>query len=354
MSHFCLLRDPDSYVAHDWKLTGDKVACQYWLDLFANHFETTLTHAAARYGHRATPKIKAARTQFSRVIEQLREDPASLPGGSLDVMALCKLREKALRSNGLNDPFSLVKERENTSATELYPQVVRKIHAMDNEEKWLHLIECVFAGNIFDLGSPVTMGLGHESVDFLATVEQTKARPWLADDFDRLLDDLRPAPPTKWAKAVVFVDNAGTDLILGVMPLVRELALGGTAIVLAANELPSLNDVTADETADIVENLATIDHDLAALIEAGMFEVVSTGNDVPLIDLSDVSDELNEASKDADLVILEGMGRAVESNYDAAFSVDSIHLALLKDEFVAKHMVGGEVYDCICKYSPTE
>lgn len=350
MSHFCLLRDPDNYVAHDWKLTDDEVACKYWLDLFANHFESTLDHAATRYGRRSTSKIEAARKQFSQVIDQLREDPASLAEGNLDIMTLCQLREKALRSNGLGDPFSHIKERENASAVELYPQVVRKVHAMENDDMWLHLIEGVFAGNIFDLGSPATMGLAHESVDFLATAEQTKARPWLTDDFDRLLDDLRPAPPTKWGKAVVFVDNAGSDLILGIMPLVRELALGGTAIILAANELPSLNDVTADETADIVENLAMIDHDLAALIEAGMFEVVSTGNDVPLIDLSDVSDELNEASQDADLVILEGMGRAVESNYDAAFSVDSIHLALLKDPAVSKRL-GGEVYDCICKYT---
>ena len=353
MSHFCLLRDPDNYVAHDWKLTDDKVACNYWLDLFAKHFESTLDQASSRYGQRSTPKIEAARKQFSQTIEQLQENPASLPGGNLDIMTLCQLREKALRNNGLNDPFSLIKERENASATELYPQVVRKVHAMDNEDKWLHLIECVFAGNIFDLGSPVTMGLAHESVDFLATVEQIKPRPWLADDFDRLLDDLRPAPPTKWAKAVVFVDNAGSDLILGIMPLVRELALEGTSIVLAANELPSLNDVTADETADIVENLAITDHELAALIEAGMFEVVSTGNDLPLIDLSDVSEELNEASQDADLVILEGMGRAVESNYDATFSVDSIHLALLKDALVSKR-IGGEVFDCICKYSPID
>ena len=354
MSHFCLLRDPDNYVAHDWKLTDDEAGCKYWLDLFSNHFETTLNHAAIRYGQRSTPRIEAARKQFSEVIDQLRQDPASLKDGNLDVIVLCQLREQALRSNGLNDPFSLIKDRENASAVELYSQVVRNVHAMENDDKWLHLIECVFAGNIFDLGSPVTMGFAKESVDFLAAVEQTKPRPWLADDFDKLQEDLRPAPPTKWSKAVVFVDNAGSDLILGVMPLVRELALGGTAIVLAANELPSLNDVTADETANIVENLAAMDYDLAALIEAEMFEVVSTGNDLPLIDLSDVSDELNEASKDADLVILEGMGRAVESNYNATFSVDSLHLALLKDKFVAEHFVGGDVYDCICKYTRSE
>ncbi len=83
-----------------------------------------------------------------------------------------------------------------------------------------------------------------------------------------------------------------------------------------------------------------------------MFEVVSTGNDLPLIDLSDVTDELNAAAAGAELVLLEGMGRAIESNFDAAFTCDCLRLALLKDPLVAQRP-GGEVYDCVCKYVPS-
>jgi type II pantothenate kinase len=82
-----------------------------------------------------------------------------------------------------------------------------------------------------------------------------------------------------------------------------------------------------------------------------MLEVVSTGSDIPLIDLSDVSDELNEAAADGDLVIIEGMGRAVESNFDAAFTVDAVRLAVLKDPHVAAGL-GGVPMDPICKYTP--
>jgi damage-control phosphatase, subfamily II, stand-alone protein len=135
------------------------------------------------------------------------------------------------------------------------------------------------------------------------------------------------------------------------MPFVRELGLGGTKIVLACNELPSLNDMTADETAIVVEELAQTDEDLSSLISAGMVEVVSTGNDIPLIDLSQVSDELNEAALGAELVILAGMGRSAESNFNAAFSVDSLKLALLKDPVVAQRL-GGTLFDCVCKYEP--
>ena len=94
-----------------------------------------------------------------------------------------------------------------------------------------------------------------------------------------------------------------------------------------------------------------MDEDLASYVRAGLFEVVSTGNDIPLIDLSEVSEELNEASKDADLVVLEGMGRSVESNLNTEFDVDAVQLCLLKDPAVAAR-VGGELFDCVCRYQP--
>jgi len=353
MSHFRLLKDPDSYVAHDLDLLADDKARPYWLDLFARHFELTLEHAAERYGPKARKGIDGARQAFAAHMEQLQRDPSSVGDGTLNVIQLCRLREQVLREHRLDDPFALIKRRENESAIDLYMDVVRKLHAMDAEAKWLHLVECVFAGNLFDLGATPTMELARKPMDFLQTVEDTKPRPWLVDDYDALSELLHGAPPTPWAKAVVFVDNAGADFILGVMPLVREMALGGTQIVLAANERPTLNDITADETVETVQRLAEMDPDLAALIQAQMFEVVSTGNDIPLIDLSEVSDELNDAAEGADLVLLEGMGRAVESNFHAAFTTDALLLALLKDASVAAGL-NGEVYDCVCKFTPVE
>jgi type II pantothenate kinase len=351
MSHFRLLSDPGKYVAHDWNLLTDEAARRHWLDHFRSHFEVMLKHAAVQYGRKAGKGIAAAGREFNEAIDRLAEAPGSLPGGKLNVLELCRLRDATLRRHGLGDPFKHVKDRENASAAATYAQVVRRLHAMKGQDKWLHLVKCIFAGNIFDLGSAATMHLAAQPTDFLAAVANGRPRPWLVDDFDRLAADLLPAPPAKWAKAVVFVDNAGSDFVLGVMPLARELALAGAKIVLAANELPSLNDITADEVVAVVQQLCAADEDLATLIKAGMFEVVSTGNDSPLIDLSEVSDELNEAAGDADLVLLVGMGRGLESNFEAAFTVDSLILAMLKDAAVARRF-GGEVFDCVCKYRP--
>jgi hypothetical protein len=65
--------------------------------------------------------------------------------------------------------------------------------------------------------------------------------------------------------------------------------------------------------------------------------------------LSKVSRELNAASADADLVVLEGMGRGVESNLNAEFSCNALNLAMLKDVAVAAR-VGGVLYDVICRF----
>jgi len=351
MSNFCLLRDPDNYVADQIDLVADEKGRKYWLDHFEQHFVETLDHALARYGRTARKEIEAARAEFAGSLARLREDPESLGDGKLDVISLCKLRDGTLRKHGLNDPFMHIKQRENTAAVEIYKDVIARLGELDGRDKWLTLIKGVFAGNVFDLGSPATMHLADQPTDFVATLAEIKPRPWFIDDFDRLAEDLPDSPPTNWGKAVVFVDNAGSDFVLGILPLVRELALYGTKIVLAANELPCLNDITADETVEVVETIAAQDEDLAALIRADMFEVVSSGSEGCLIDLLDVTDELNEAAADADLLILEGMGRSVETNFDTAFTVDTLKLAILKDEQVASR-IGGKVFDCICRYQP--
>ena len=76
---------------------------------------------------------------------------------------------------------------------------------------------------------------------------------------------------------------------------------------------------------------------------------VSSGTGEPLIDLGGVSPELNAAAEGADLVILEGMGRGVESNLDARFRCDAVNLAMIKDVMIAKRH-GGKVYDIVCQY----
>lgn len=52
-------------------------------------------------------------------------------------------------------------------------------------------------------------------------------RPWLVDSLDEWVDRLK-GPPHKCA--VVFVDNSGLDIVLGILPFVRELLRRGTEV----------------------------------------------------------------------------------------------------------------------------
>ena len=129
--------------------------------------------------------------------------------------------------------------------------------------------------------------------------------------------------------------------------MIRWLARRGTRVVIAANERPTLNDMTVHDVRSWWPRILSTEPSIAAL----PIHFVSTGTGEPLIDLARVSPLLNQSVRDADLVILEGMGRGVESNLDARFSVDAINLAMIKDKIIAARH-GGQLFDVICQFHP--
>jgi len=144
---------------------------------------------------------------------------------------------------------------------------------------------------------------------------------------------------------VFFIDNAGSDFLLGAMTMIRWLAKRGTQVIIAANEYPALNDMTIHDVRGWWPRIIETEASIRAL----PIELVSTGTGEPLIDLAQVSEELNAASVDADLVIIEGMGRGIESNLDARFSCDALNIAMIKDTIIAKR-TGGKVFDVVCRF----
>lgn len=353
MSHFRLLRQPEAYRSSKVDLHGDEATRHKWMDLFARQFEGLLAAAGAQGGRGLHKRIAEAREEFLALLERVRQDPTATPSGRADLIELDHLREDLLVKHGLEDPYATVKAHENTVAADLYERVVGDTHELVGADRWLRTLRGVFAGNrCFDVGAASTMA-ADEPMGFYDALARVPARPWIQDSFDAFVERMLGGPGDLWTKAVLFVDNAGADFILGMLPLARELALAGTIVVLAANETPSLNDVPVEEVVEIIEHFAAVDRDLAALIEGNMFEVVSTGSRIPLLDLSDVTDELNEAAADADLIVLEGMARAVESNWDADFTVDCLRLAVLKDPDIAAEL-GAKEFDCLCALSAIE
>lgn len=55
---------------------------------------------------------------------------------------------------------------------------------------------------------------------------------------------------------MIFVDNSGVDIILGILPFARELLIRGTKVIFCANKEPSINDITVTELEDVIRRSA--------------------------------------------------------------------------------------------------
>ncbi|XP_057735594.1 damage-control phosphatase At2g17340-like isoform X1 [Arachis stenosperma] len=285
--------------------------------------------------------------RYAEILEDLKKDPAS-HGVPLDIRLLCRLREQVLREVGFRDIFKKVKEEENLKAISLFENVVRLNDAIEDEgERLENLVRGIFAGNVFDLGSiELAEAFSRDGMSFSSACEKLVARPWIIDDLDTFKMKWRKK---KWKKVIIFVDNSGADIILGILPFVRELLRRGSQVVLAANDLPSINDVTYLELIEIISKLRDEEGCLIGVSTSNLL-IANSGNDLPVIDLTRVSQEVAYHASDADLVILEGMGRGIETNLYAQFKCDSLKIGMVKHVEVAEFL-GSRMYDCVIKYN---
>ena len=350
-----LLADPARYRACQWDLTAEHDKRAYWIGLFREQLPGLLDEAireARENGEReeqARRRADQARDTFHAYLDRIAADPAL--EGRLDIIKICEARERALRDAGFDDPYRLAKARENETALEVLPRVLSQLDAMTADEREIDVVEGVFAGNIFDLGAIKTVERYQAGpIDFYATLDELKPRPWLVDDLDTWLERMQ-GPAHR--RALLFVDNAGPDVTLGMLPLARHLLQRGTDVWLTANTTPSLNDVTHEELIALLDRATPQDAVLDQAWRDGRLRALPSGNGIPLIDLSRLAPELVAMVNEApiDLLVLEGMGRAVESNFDAAFTCDTLKLAMIKDQGVAEAL-GGEVYDLVCRFEP--
>lgn len=347
-SPFIKLADPETYVACSWDLAEDGEGRDYWVDFFIKHLETLLAlgvAAAARQGEalgKVQARAEACRADFVPRFREFQVNPYG--GGRVTILTLDEWRDQILRRHGFVDPMIDLKNNENEKVIGLLPDVCHELDTHEPGDQLLTMIKGVFAGNLFDMGAKASAKMYADGAgpSFFETRGNLVARPWLFDDFDALAARFSGH---RHKKAVYFIDNAGSDFLLGAMPMIRWMAMRGTSVVIAANERPTLNDMTVHDVKHWWPRIVEVEPSLAAL----PIEIVSTGTGEPLIDLSLVSEELNAAAKDADLVILEGMGRGVESNLDAAFNCNAVNLAMIKDESIACRN-GGKVFDCVCKF----
>ncbi|PIA61935.1 hypothetical protein AQUCO_00200137v1 [Aquilegia coerulea] len=404
---FPLLVDPKTYEPNTIDLS-DHSELEYWFTVLSEHLPDLVDKAVASEGGTddARRRGDAFARAFSAHLARLMEEPAAY--GKLGLANLLELREECLREFQFLDAYRTIKQRENEASLAVLPDLLMELDSMSEESRLLTLIEGVLAANIFDWGSRACVELYHKGtiIEIYRMSRKKMQRPWRVDDFDAFRERMLGSggnKPVPHKRALLFVDNSGADVVLGMLPLARELLRPNLSVrlaytqnaennfkgncpnihsgipclaryvVLVANSLPALNDVTAIELPEIVAEAAKHCDVLRKAAEAGgllmdaminiqdaskddsssvPLMVVENGCGSPCIDLRQVSSELAAAAKNADLIILEGMGRALHTNYNARFRCDTLKLAMVKNQRLAEKLVKGNIYDCVCRYEP--
>ena len=350
MARLAQLADGDEHRACDWDLQADAAGRAYWDGLFRWHLDDVLL-PLIKEEYAPTPgQVGAFRAEYLAMLDDIAARPERL--ARLDILFYTEVRDGLLARHGFVDPFRGIKRRENEAALELLPAVLAEIDAAEPAARLDLLAAGLVAGNIFDLGAAATVRR-HRNGE--AAFRQTRAslppRPWLHDDVSAFRRRWEHGPA--YRHIVFFVDNCGSDIVLGCLPLVRWMLGGGARVTLAANSKPTLNDVTAAELGPLLERVAALDAVFAVALAEGRLRVVASGGTQPLIDLTCLTPEFVAATADADLLILHGMGRAIESNFHAHFTCDTVWSAVVKDKHVAAR-IGGDLFACVFRFAPRD
>lgn len=108
------------------------------------------------------------------------------------------------------------------------------------------------------------------------------ARPWLIDSLDQWVEKICNKP---YKKIAIFIDNSGIDIVLGILPLAREMLRQGSRIILCANSAPALNDVTHSELVVLLRQIATICPIISKGLDEGKLKSMETAQGGPCLDL---------------------------------------------------------------------
>ncbi len=340
------LAEPRGYRPTDWDLKRDDAGRLYWVRLFHEHRVSLLRHIRESYPHASAARMEAFQAADYESFERVARHPERFE--QIDILTLERMRGALLTAHGFSDAFAAVKRRENEIALRLLPRTLRALSEEADGERISRLARQLMIGNLWDLGAIATIDL-YETGQLSAEepLVQVPARPWRWDDVDRWRAAWERGYQPRHAG--YFIDNAGADFWLGCLPLTAWLLSRGVRVTLVGNSRPKLNDITAEELESLLPRAVECSAALCQAWDDGRLRVTASGSGTALIDLSQLSEPCVTALADADLIILHGMGRAVESNWSAAFSCDVLRTATVKDAGVAAH-IGGQLFDCVFRF----
>ena len=286
---FPLLADAARYAPDTLDAAAEPAELAYWVGVLADQVPQVVAKAVASEG--ATPDATRRGAALGRALAahfaRLRADPAAAYGG-LALSDVFELREECLREFGFVDVYARDKARETVAALGELPPLLSELDGLPPPARLEAAVQGALAANIFDWGARACVDLYAAHGDTLSVFRDARdraaRRPWRVDSFDLLSADWSAAvaagrPP--FARTIIFVDNAGADVVLGVLPLARELLRSGGDVILAANTLPALNDVTEAELRALMADVARADSILGTAASAGAAAEAAAGGRIP-------------------------------------------------------------------------
>lgn len=352
LKEFPLLLDAGNYNPDTLDLIKDEEARDYWLRCMEHLTDKYVAYAMSNVDDSAVEsRAKEYRRTYIAAIQEIRSNPNA--HGWLSIRLLLDLNESCLRSQGFVDLWKRQKCKENDVALAALSARLDHIDAIkDERSKWIELCRGVLAGNMFDWGAAAVTKILENHADFglKEALDKIQTRPWLTDCLDSWLDRLE-GPSHKCA--AVFVDNSGVDIILGILPFVRQLLKRRTHVLLCANSTPALNDITAQELEEVMWRVAEVCPVVREARGCGMLRVMGSGQGSPCLDLRKLDGDLCTAisEENVDLVVIEGMGRALHTNLKARLSCECLKVAVVKNQWLADRL-GGPIFSVICVYEP--
>ncbi|XP_067669593.1 4'-phosphopantetheine phosphatase-like [Haliotis asinina] len=345
-----LLLDVNSYYPDTVDLTKDAEAREYWLECFSQGAEKSKLQAIKSQPSSpdAVERAEKFKSRYLDRLSVLKTNPCCF--GSLNVRTLLDTSSQFLSELEFTDPFSQQKQFENEQALKSLESHLKHLDSLSWDDRQLALAKGLLAGNVFDWGAmEVRKIMETQDFGFADAQDKLQERPWLFDDFDLWKARLSRSPPHKCA--AIFCDNSGADIILGVIPLTRELLSRGTNVILCANSRPTLNDVTFSELQLITKHVAAISGEINQALTEGRLLVMESGQGSPCLNLRLIDQSLVDTIKtmETDLIIIEGMGRAIHTNFHAAFSCDCLKVAVIKNRWLANRF-GGDMFNVMFKY----
>ncbi|XP_071085825.1 4'-phosphopantetheine phosphatase-like isoform X2 [Haliotis cracherodii] len=320
-----LLLDVNSYYPDTVDLTKDAEAREYWLQCFSQGADKSKLQAIKSQPSSpdAVERADKFKSRYLDRLSVLKANPCCF--GSLNVRTLLDTSSQFLSELDFTDPFSQQKQFENEQALKSLDGHLNHLDTLSWDDRQMALAKGLLAGNVFDWGAMEVRKI-METQEF-----------GFADAQDKL--------------QAIFCDNSGADIILGVIPLTRELLSRGTSVILCANSRPTLNDVTFSELQLITKHVAAISGEINQALTEGRLLVMESGQGSPCLDLRLIDQCLVDTIKtmDTDLIIIEGMGRAIHTNFEAAFSCECLKVAVIKNRWLANRF-GGDMFNVMFKY----